>query len=58
MPEGTRELYRQIKNDNRPGTIKIRRTTMSMTKSEIINSIYENLGISKKDSIRIVESVF
>jgi nucleoid DNA-binding protein len=31
---------------------------MSMTKSEIINSIYENLGISKKDCIRIVESVF
>jgi len=31
---------------------------MSMTKIDIVNSVYENLGISKKDSIRIVESVF
>jgi integration host factor subunit alpha len=31
---------------------------MSMTKIDIINSVYENLDISKKDSVRIVESVF
>lgn len=31
---------------------------MSMTKIDIVNSVYENLDISKKDSIRIVESVF
>jgi integration host factor subunit alpha len=31
---------------------------MSMTKIDIVNSVYENLDISKKDSVRIVESVF
>jgi len=31
---------------------------MSMTKIDIVNSVYEDLGISKKDSVRIVESVF
>jgi integration host factor subunit alpha len=31
---------------------------MSMTKADIVESIYEKLGISKKDSIRIVESLF
>jgi integration host factor subunit alpha len=35
-----------------------RRTTMSMTKIEIINSVYENLGMSKKDSVAAVESIF
>jgi len=29
-----------------------------MTKIDIVNSVYEDLGISKKDSVRIVESVF
>ena len=31
---------------------------MSMTKSDIIESVYEHLGIPKKDCIRIVESFF
>jgi len=31
---------------------------MSMTKIDIIDSIYEKLGIPKKDCVRIVESVF
>ncbi len=31
---------------------------MSMTKIEIIESVYEHLGIPKKDCIRIVESLF
>ena len=31
---------------------------MSMTKIDIVNSVYENLGISKKDSVAAVESVF
>ena len=31
---------------------------MSLTKIDIIDSIYEKLGIPKKDCIRIVESVF
>lgn len=31
---------------------------MSMTKIDIVNSVCENLDISKKDSVRIVESVF
>ena len=31
---------------------------MSMTKIEIIESIYEHLGIPKKDCIRIVDSLF
>lgn len=31
---------------------------MSMTKIDIVNSVYENLDISRKDSVRIVESVF
>ena len=31
---------------------------MSMTKIDIINSAYENLGISKKDSVNAVDSVF
>jgi integration host factor subunit alpha len=31
---------------------------MSLTKIEIINSVYEQIGISKKDSVRIVESIF
>ena len=29
-----------------------------MTKIEIIESIYENLGLSKKDSVTAVESLF
>lgn len=31
---------------------------MSLTKVDIIDSIYEKLGIPKKDCVRIVESVF
>ena len=31
---------------------------MSMTKIDIIESVYEHLGIPKKDCIRIVESLF
>jgi integration host factor subunit alpha len=31
---------------------------MSLTKIDIIDSIYEHLDIPKKDSIRIVESLF
>jgi integration host factor subunit alpha len=31
---------------------------MSLTKIEIIDSVYENLGISKKDSVTAVESLF
>jgi integration host factor subunit alpha len=31
---------------------------MSLTKVDIIDSIYEKLGIPKKECIRIVESVF
>ena len=31
---------------------------MSMTKIDIIDSIYQKLGISKKDCVKIVESVF
>jgi integration host factor subunit alpha len=31
---------------------------MSMTKIDIIDSIYEKLGIPKKDCVGIVESVF
>jgi integration host factor subunit alpha len=31
---------------------------MSMTKVDIIESIYEKIGIPKKECIRIVESVF
>ena len=31
---------------------------MSLTKIEIIESIYEHLGIPKKDCVRIVESLF
>jgi integration host factor subunit alpha len=31
---------------------------MSMTKIDIIDSIYEKLGIQKKDCVKIVESVF
>ena len=31
---------------------------MSMTKIDIIESIYEKLGIPKKDCVKIVESVF
>lgn len=31
---------------------------MSLTKSDIIESVYEHLGIPKKDCIRIVESLF
>jgi integration host factor subunit alpha len=31
---------------------------MSMTKIEIIESIYEHLSISKKDSMAAVESIF
>ena len=31
---------------------------MSLTKIEFIKSAYENLGIPKKDCIRIVESIF
>ena len=29
-----------------------------MTKIDIVNSVYESLGISKKDSVSAVESVF
>jgi integration host factor subunit alpha len=31
---------------------------MSLTKIEIIDAIYEKLGIPKKDCVRIVESIF
>jgi integration host factor subunit alpha len=31
---------------------------MSLTKSDIIESIYEKIGIPKKDCVRIVESLF
>jgi integration host factor subunit alpha len=31
---------------------------MTMTKIDIIDSVYETLGLPKKDSIRIVESLF
>ena len=31
---------------------------MSLTKIDIIDSVYEKLGIPKKDCVRIVESVF
>jgi integration host factor subunit alpha len=31
---------------------------MSMTKIDIIDSIYEQLGIPKKECVKIVESVF
>jgi integration host factor subunit alpha len=31
---------------------------MSMTKIETINSIYEEIGIPKKDCVHIVESLF
>ena len=31
---------------------------MSLTKIDIIDSIYENLGIPKKECVSIVESVF
>jgi len=31
---------------------------MSMTKIDIIDSIYEKIGIPKKDCVRIVESLF
>jgi integration host factor subunit alpha len=31
---------------------------MSLTKVDIIDSIYEKLGIPKKDCVQIVESVF
>ncbi len=31
---------------------------MSLTKIDIIDSIYEKLGIPKKECVRIVESVF
>jgi len=31
---------------------------MSMTKIDFVNSVYENLGISKKDSVNAVDSVF
>jgi integration host factor subunit alpha len=31
---------------------------MSMTKIDIIESVYEHLGISKKDSVTAVESLF
>jgi integration host factor subunit alpha len=31
---------------------------MSMTKIEIIESIYEHLGISKKESVTAIESLF
>jgi len=33
-------------------------TIMSLTKIDIIDSVYEKLGIPKKECIRIVESVF
>jgi len=31
---------------------------MSLRKIDIIDSVYEKLGITKKDSVRIVESLF
>jgi integration host factor subunit alpha len=31
---------------------------MSLTKIDIIESVYEHLGVPKKDCIRIVESLF
>jgi integration host factor subunit alpha len=31
---------------------------MSLTKIDVIESIYEQLGIPKKDSVRLVESFF
>ncbi len=31
---------------------------MSLTKVDIIESIYEKIGIPKKDCVRIIESVF
>lgn len=31
---------------------------MSLTKIDVIDSVYEKLGIPKKDCIRIVESLF
>ncbi len=31
---------------------------MAMTKIDIIDSVYETLGLSKKDAIRIIESLF
>jgi integration host factor subunit alpha len=31
---------------------------MSLTKIDIVNSIYNQLGISKKDCVGIVESIF
>jgi integration host factor subunit alpha len=31
---------------------------MSLTKIDIVNSIYEQLGISRKDCVGIVESIF
>ncbi|MBN1548032.1 MAG: integration host factor subunit alpha [Syntrophaceae bacterium] len=31
---------------------------MSMTKIEIVESIYDKIGIPKKDCVRIVESLF
>ncbi len=31
---------------------------MSLTKVEIIDTIYEKIGIPKKDCIRLVESIF
>lgn len=31
---------------------------MSMTKIDIIESVYQHLGIPKKDCVRIVESLF
>ncbi len=31
---------------------------MSLTKVDIIDSIYEKIGIPKKDCVRIVESIF
>jgi integration host factor subunit alpha len=33
-------------------------TIMSLTKIDIIDSVYEKLGIPKKECVRIVESVF
>jgi integration host factor subunit alpha len=35
-----------------------RRTIMSLTKIDIIESVYEQLGIPKKDCVCIVESFF
>jgi integration host factor subunit alpha len=31
---------------------------MSLTKIDLINSVYEHLGVPRKDCVRIVESVF